>query len=59
VKRNDVVVFNVPPKGLNENIDYPIDLKTNYIKRCVAVAGDILELKTESLHEWRNYGKSS
>ncbi|HMP99405.1 MAG TPA: signal peptidase I [Cyclobacteriaceae bacterium] len=44
VKRNDVVVFNVPPKELNENIDYPVDLKTNYIKRCVAIAGDTLKI---------------
>jgi signal peptidase I len=50
VKRNDVVVFNVPPKGLNENIDYPIDLKTNYIKRCVAVAGDTLEIKDKQVY---------
>lgn len=45
VKRNDVVVFNVPPTGLNEGIDYPVDLKTNYIKRCVAQAGDTLVIK--------------
>lgn len=44
VKRNDVVVFNVPPIDLNEGIDYPVDLKTNYIKRCVAVAGDTLKI---------------
>lgn len=44
VKRNDVVVFNVPPLELNENIDYPVDLKTNYIKRCVAIAGDTLQI---------------
>lgn len=50
VKRNDVVVFNVPPKGLNENIDYPIDLKTNYIKRCVAVAGDTLVIKDRQVY---------
>jgi signal peptidase I len=50
VKRNDVVVFNVPPKGLNENIDYPIDLKTNYIKRCVAVAGDTLVIKDRKVY---------
>lgn len=52
VKRNDVVVFNVP--GIEENnlyipkskwIDYPVDLKTNYIKRCVAIAGDTLQIK--------------
>lgn len=57
VKRNDVVVFNVP--GIAENnypnmnsstwIDYPVDLKTNYIKRCVAVPGDVLELKDRQL----------
>ncbi len=49
VKRNDVVVFNVP--GIEENnlytpksqwIDYPVDLKTNYIKRCVAIGGDTI-----------------
>ena len=50
IKRNDVVVFNVPPKGLNENIDYPIDLKTNYIKRCVAVAGDTLVIKDRQVY---------
>jgi signal peptidase I len=44
VKRNDVVVFNVPPIGLNEGIDYPVDLKTNYIKRCVAISGDTLRI---------------
>jgi signal peptidase I len=50
IKRNDVVVFNVPPKGLNEGIDYPVDLKTNYIKRCVAVAGDVLEIKDKQVY---------
>jgi signal peptidase I len=40
IKRNDVVVFHVP----HEN-QYPADLRTNYIKRCVAVAGDTLEIK--------------
>ncbi|WP_276374743.1 signal peptidase I [Chryseolinea sp. H1M3-3] len=50
VKRNDVVVFNVPPVGLNEGINYPIDLKTNYIKRCVAVAGDTLVIKDKQVY---------
>ncbi len=49
VKRNDVVVFNVPPRSLNEGKDYPVDLKTNYIKRCVAIAGDVLEIKDKQL----------
>lgn len=49
IKREDVVVFNVPPKELNEGKDYPIDLKTNYIKRCVAVSGDVLEIKNKQV----------
>ncbi|MDZ4716134.1 MAG: signal peptidase I [Cytophagales bacterium] len=51
VKREDVVVFNVP--GIAENnlgvpesqwIDYPVDLKTNYIKRCMGIPGDTLSV---------------
>jgi signal peptidase I len=49
VKREDVVVFNVPPKGLNENVDYPVDLKTNYIKRCVGIPGDVLTIKDKQI----------
>ena len=45
VKREDVVVFNVPPRELNDGKDYPVDLKTNYIKRCVGVPGDVLSVK--------------
>ena len=41
IKRNDVVVFHVP-----HETQYPADLRTNYIKRCVAVAGDTLEIKS-------------
>ena len=55
VKRGDVVVFNIPSE--NEGVyqkysnvlpnlkPHPIDLRTNYIKRCVAQAGDNLEVK--------------
>jgi signal peptidase I len=50
VKNGDVVVFNVPPKDLNEGIDYPVDLKTNYIKRCIAIAGDVLEIKNRQVY---------
>ncbi len=50
VKNNDVVVFNVPPKSLNENIDYPIDLKTNYIKRCVGIPGDVLKIEDKQVY---------
>lgn len=58
VKRNDVVVFNVP--GIEENnfenydqstwIDYPVDLKTNYVKRCVGIAGDVIEIRNQQLY---------
>ncbi len=40
VKNNDVVVFNYP-----EEIQYPTDLKTNYIKRCIGIAGDTIAIK--------------
>lgn len=40
VKRNDVVVFHVP-----HETQYPADLRTNYIKRCIAIAGDTLVIK--------------
>lgn len=53
VKRNDVVVFNVP--GIEENNfeepnrdnwrDYPVDLKTNYIKRCMGLPGDVIKIE--------------
>ena len=40
IQRNDVVVFHVP-----HEIQYPADLRTNYIKRCIAVAGDSIRIK--------------
>jgi signal peptidase I len=50
VQREDVVVFNVPPKGLNDGIDYPVDLKTNYIKRCVGIPGDSLKIVNKQVY---------
>ncbi len=44
VKRNDVVVFNFP-----DEFGHPVDLKTNYIKRCVAVAGDSIRISNDSV----------
>ncbi len=41
VKKGHEVVFNFPADSLG----HPTDLKINYIKRCVAVAGDTLQIK--------------
>lgn len=43
-QRNDVVVFNWPDEK-----QHPSDLKTNYIKRAVAVAGDTLQIKNREV----------
>ena len=40
VKRNDCVVFNWPAETLGR----PIDKKENYIKRCVGLPGDTIEV---------------
>ncbi|MGI4832008.1 MAG: signal peptidase I [Janthinobacterium lividum] len=40
VQRNDVVVFHVPHEQQR-----PADLRTFLVKRCIAVAGDTLELR--------------
>lgn len=45
IKRNDCVVFNWPAEKLGR----PIDKKENYVKRCVGIPGDILELTNSSL----------
>ncbi len=43
LKRGDVVVFNWPEE------EAPIDMKTHYIKRCVGIAGDTLQIKAGEL----------
>ncbi|MEQ9302602.1 MAG: signal peptidase I [Marinoscillum sp.] len=49
VERNDVVVFNYPVNdNFNQRSDggyHPLDLKTHYIKRCVAIPGDVIEVR--------------
>jgi signal peptidase I len=40
IKNNDVVVFNWPA----ENVGRPVDKKENYIKRCIGIAGDTLQV---------------
>ncbi|MFT4876036.1 MAG: signal peptidase I [Bacteroidia bacterium] len=39
IKNNDIVVFNYPGED-----DFPVDKKTNYIKRCIGIAGDSLKV---------------
>jgi signal peptidase I len=45
VKKGDVVVFNAPPVELNDGEEHPISLKNNYVKRCMAVGGDVIEVR--------------
>ncbi|HYK76405.1 MAG TPA: signal peptidase I [Daejeonella sp.] len=43
IKRNDVVVFNYPMEA-DSPYYRPIDKRENYIKRCLAIAGDTLRV---------------
>jgi len=45
VKRNDCVVFNWPAEKLGR----PIDKKENYVKRCVGIPGDTIEINNSFL----------
>lgn len=45
VKRGDVVVFNYPPE-----LQHPVDLRTNYIKRCVGLPGDSLVIRDAQVY---------
>jgi signal peptidase I len=53
IKNNDIVVFNWPADTVhyffeaknNAGVIKPIDKKSNYVKRCVGVPGDQLEIK--------------
>ncbi|MGV6845071.1 MAG: signal peptidase I [Lutibacter sp.] len=52
IKRNEIVVFNWPTDTVRFfrdhskiHIDKPIDKKSNYVKRCVGIPGDSLEIK--------------
>ena len=49
VKREDIVVFNVPPLSLNEGVEYPVQLKTNYVKRCVGLPGDLVVIDDQQV----------
>lgn len=52
IERNEIVVFNWPVDTVryffdrsNIHVDKPVDKKSNYVKRCVGIAGDSLEIK--------------
>jgi len=45
IKNNDVVVFNYPLEH-----HYPTDLRTNYIKRCVGIPGDKVEVRDTQVY---------
>jgi len=51
IKRNDIVVFSWPADTVRQffvrekRVDKPIDKKSNYVKRCVGLPGDTLEIK--------------
>ena len=50
IKRNDIVVFNWPADTVRRffvkeaGVKKPVDKKSNYVKRCVGIAGDTLEI---------------
>ena len=50
VDRNDIVVFSWPADTVRQffkkeaGVDKPIDKKSNYVKRCVGIPGDSLEV---------------
>lgn len=58
IKRNEIVVFNWPADTLkwmwNDNSGKhtykPIDKKTNYVKRCTAIAGDTFEIRDGDIY---------
>lgn len=55
VTRNDIVVFNYPDDDVYADVE-PLgtinitSMKQNYIKRCVAVAGDTLQIKDKVIY---------
>ena len=50
IKRNDIVVFNWPADTVRKffvkekGVKKPLDKKSNYVKRCVGIPGDTLEI---------------
>ena len=56
IKRNDIVVFNWPADTVRRffvkeaGVKKPLDKKSNYVKRCVGIAGDTLEIVGGFVH---------
>ena len=56
IKRNEIVVFSWPADTVRQffkkeaGVDKPIDKKSNYVKRCVAIPGDTLEIIDGIVH---------
>lgn len=56
IKRNDIVVFSWPADTVRQffkkeaRVDKPIDKKSNYVKRCVALPGDTLSIIDGIIH---------
>jgi signal peptidase I len=56
IKRNEIVTFSWPADTVRKffvrekGVKKPIDKKSNYVKRCVAIAGDTLEIINGIIH---------
>ena len=56
IKRNDIVVFSWPADTVRQffkkeaGVVKPIDKKSNYVKRCVAIPGDTLTIENGIIH---------
>ncbi len=56
IKRNEIVVFSWPADTVRQffvkeaGVDKPIDKKSNYVKRCVGLPGDTLQIIDGIIH---------
>lgn len=56
IKRNDIVVFNYPAHDIDHSGIIPYgtieetSMKENYIKRCIGMPGDVLEIKDQQVY---------
>ena len=60
INRNEIVVFSWPADTVRQffvrekRVDKPIDKKSNYVKRCVGIPGDTLEIIDGFVHTNRS-----